>query len=233
MENDVYPVMYEFRFKEGESKLFRISIDPQTVNMIRSENTVPPEWAKLEHKQCDCCTLDMDKDPYCPIAVNLADFIEQFKDLPSYDYCTVRCTIPERTYVKKSSIQEGLFSLFGMIMAISDCPIMNFFKPMARFHLPFSTIQETVFRATSIYLLRQYFEYKKGNKPDLDLKKLDKHYEKVQSVNKGILQRTNSIKRMDADKNAIIILNALAQMLSVEIEDKLNSLEYLFTDNVR
>ncbi len=63
----------------------------------------------------------------------------------------------------------------------------------------------------------------------MDLKDLDKHYEKVQGVNKGILSRASSVARMDADKNAIIILNALAQMLALEIEDELNSLEYLFT----
>ena len=230
MGKDVYQVLYEFRFDEGENKLFKILIDSRMINIIRTQKSDPPDWTRLEHKQCTCCTIDRDMYPFCPIAVSLADFIEQFKELPSFNNCMVRCTIPERTYVKKSSVQEGLFSLFGMIMAISGCPVMKFLKPMARFHLPFSTIQETVFRSTSIYLLRQYFEYKKGNKPDFDLKQLDKHYEAVQCVNKGILHRTNSIKRKDADKNAIIILNALAQMLSVEIEDKLHSLEYLFID---
>jgi hypothetical protein len=109
-------------------------------------------------------------------------------------------------------------------MATSDCPIMNFFKPMARFHLPFSTVEETVFRTTSIYLLRQYFEYQNGNEPDLDLKKLNQRYDQVQIVNSGILNRINSV----AQKDAIIILDTLAQMLSMELSHGLHSFEYLF-----
>ena len=105
---------------------------------------------------------------------------------------------------------------------------MSFFKPMARFHLPFSTIEETVFRSTSVYLLRQYFEYKSGKTPDLHLTKLDEHYKKVQQVNKGMLDRINIAVEKDADLNAIVILNAIAQMFSMEIEDNLNSFEYLF-----
>ena len=65
--------------------------------------------------------------------------------------------------------------------------------------------------------------------PDLDLAELDLHYEKVQEVNHGILHRTENIAQKDADKNAIVILNALAQLLAVEISEDLNSLEYLFT----
>ena len=64
--------------------------------------------------------------------------------------------------------------------------------------------------------------------PDLQLKLLDQHYEKVQAVNRGILDRIGNVSQKDADKNAIVILNALAQMLSMEIDEGLNSFEYLF-----
>ncbi len=228
MNEKEYQILYEFSFEDGKSKLFKVSLDSETIIIIQDEIKNKPDWARLDFGQCKCCPLDKETHPFCPIALNIAELVEEFKNSPSFDDCLVRCITPERTYLKKSSIQEGLFSIFGIIMATSNCPVMNFFRPMARFHLPFSTIQETVFRSTSIYLLGQYFEYKRGKIPDLDLKNLDKHYEKVQGVNQGILARASSVARMDADKNAIIILNALAQMLSMEIEDELNSLEYLF-----
>ncbi len=229
MSNKAYRITYEFRFKDGAKNIFNVELDPKTVIIIRPDNASEPEWTKLENHKCHCCTLDEKEHAYCPVALNIAELVEKFKDAFSFDNCIVRCTTNERTYLKKTSIQEGLFSIFGIIMATSDCPIMSFFKPMARFHLPFSTIQETVFRSTSIYLLRQYFEHKNGRTPDLDLEKLDEHYEKVQQVNNGILGRTSNVANKDADNNAIIILNALAQMLSVEIDDNLNSLEYLFS----
>jgi hypothetical protein len=147
----------------------------------------------------------------------------------SYDDCVVRCTTPERTYVKKTSIMEGLSSIFGIIMATSNCPVMEVFKPMARFHLPFCTVQETVMRSTSMYLLRQYFEHKNDKPPDLDLQLLDEHYNRVKAVNEGFMARISNLVEKDADKNAINILNSYAQMLSMQIYYSLNSLEYLFT----
>ncbi len=228
MDDKPYSIIYEFQFDDGNTKNFEILLDPDTVTLILPELRSTPEWTKLDHHQCACCPLEKEAHPHCPVAVNIADLTEEFKNAISSDNCFVRCITPERTYERDASIQEGLFSIFGIIMATSNCPIMNFFKPMARFHLPFSTVEETVFRSTSIYLLRQYFEYQKGNYPDLELKKLDQHYEKVQEVNTGILNRTRDVGKKDADKNAIVILNALAQMLTVEISGGLNSLEYLF-----
>lgn len=228
MDEKPYTIDYEFRFDDGNVKTFKFQLDPNTVTLILPEMENKPDWTLLDYQQCACCPLEKDTHPYCPVALNIAELMDEFKDAISSDNCFVRCITPERTYERDASIQEGLFSIFGIIMATSSCPIMDFFKPMARFHLPFSTVEETVFRSTSIYLLRQYFEYQKGNYPDLELKKLDEHYEKVQEVNTGILKRTRNVAKKDADKNAIVILNALAQMLTVEISAGLNSVEYLF-----
>lgn len=228
MSEKPYTIIYEFVFEDGNTKVFKTQLDPITISVILPLPETMPEWTRLEYKQCTCCPLDRETHPYCPVAVNIAELMEEFKDAISSDYCTVKCITPERTYFRESAIQEGLFSILGIIMATSNCPIMDFFKPMARFHLPFSTVDETIFRSTSVYMLRQYFEYRKGRTPDLELKNLDNHYARVQEVNAGILKRTGDVAKKDADKNALIILNALAQMLSVEIEDGLNSLEYLF-----
>jgi hypothetical protein len=231
MTEEHYRITYEFQFDGGNTKRFELPLDATTVTLVLPESNDQPEWTQLEYRQCSCCPLDPRSTPYCPLAVNIAELVEEFKTAISSDSCTVTCYTPERTYMKQTSIQDGLFSIFGIVMATSGCPILDFFKPMARFHLPFSSVQESVFRSTSIYLLRQYFEHKRGKRPDLDLDRLDTHYSKVQEVNHGLLHRTENIGEKDADTNAIVILNALAQLLSVEIEENLNSLEYLFTSD--
>ncbi|MDY6903220.1 MAG: hypothetical protein SWH61_00915 [Thermodesulfobacteriota bacterium] len=227
-QNNSYHFIYEFHFKSGKKESFDVELDPDTISIVRPTPKEHPEWTKLDNEQCECCPLDAGHTPYCPIALNIGELVEAFKDSFSYDDCLVVCITPERSYQKETSVQEGLYSLLGIIMATSNCPVMSLFKPMARFHLPFSTIQESIIRSTSMYLLRQYFEYKKGNNPDLDMKQLDKHYANVQKVNKGILARIHSIAEKDADRNALIILNSLAQLFSVEIEDNLMSVAYLF-----
>ena len=228
MHSSTYVIFYEFRFKDNIKKQFRVSLDPKDISIIHPEPVSKSDWMRLENQQCECCPLSVRTYPYCPVAINIGELTEEFKDMVSYEKCLVRCTTKERTYLKNTSLMEGLASIFGVIIATSQCPIMSFFKPMARFHLPFSTTQETVFRVTSIYMLRQYFNRKKNLPPDLDLKILEEHYRKVRQVNKGLIARLNTIIANDADKNAINILFSISQILSREISYNLSSVEYLF-----
>ena len=117
-------------------------------------------------------------------------------------------------------------------MATSGCPAMNFLKPMARYHLPFATREETIVRSVSMYLLRQYFEHKKGRTPALELSQLDDKYSMIGNVNKGIVNRINSIlKGGDANQNAMVILDSIGKMLSFAIDESLEDYEYLFEED--
>ncbi len=223
-----YEIFYEFRFKDNVKKHFRISLDPKLISIIYPEPVLKKHWMRLENHQCECCPLTEKTHPHCPVAINIGEITEAFKDMVSYEKCLVCCATPERTYLKKTSLMEGLASVFGVVIATSDCPVMTFFRPMARFHLPFSTPQETVFRVTSIYMLRQYFNRKKNLLPDMDLKILDEHYKKVRMVNQALVKRLHTVVANDADKNAINILFSISQILSREITYNLNSVEYLF-----
>ena len=114
-------------------------------------------------------------------------------------------------------------------MATSGCPSMEILKPLARFHLPFATVEETLFRSVSAYMLRQYFVGLDGGTADFSLSHITNAYKEIQQVNAGILQRIKQAVQSDADANAIVILNNLTQILELEIEDKLESLRPLFT----
>ncbi|MCP4215706.1 MAG: hypothetical protein GY765_13715 [bacterium] len=227
-DNHPYDVLYEFKFKDGKRKCFKVTIDPKTMTNSATDPEVKPAWTRLEYQQCEHCPLDNSTVPYCPVALNIVELVEEFKDMLSSDNCIVNCTTPERTYMKETSLQEGLCSIFGLINATSKCPIMGVFRSMARFHLPFSTFQESIARSTSLYLLSQYFQKKKGKIPDLDLKKLEEQFWKVQEVDECILARIENVANKDADRNAYVILNSLVQVLSMEIDEQLNAIEYLF-----
>jgi hypothetical protein len=230
MKREPYRVEYEFRFEDGGTRSFDIHIDPQRMEAIRPPSDSVPEWTRLAFKRCPCCSLTEAESPGCPIARNIAEIVEEFKDTISHKDCTVVCRTPERTYMKECTVAEGLASVFGLLNATSGCPTMGLFKPMARFHLPFSTTEETVARSTSMYLLGQYFVRRRHGQPDLDLKKLDEHFSRVRQVDACLLARIRSVSRMDADDNALVALHAMADILSLQIEYKLGNLEYLFAD---
>ena len=220
---------YHFIFPDKSVKEYVIELDRNTLSLMRGNiQLADADWIQLNFEQCHCCPLTPDVHPFCPIAQNIMELVYQFKDLFSYHDCTVICKAAERSYSKKTSIMEGLSTIFGVIMATSECPVMEFLKPMARFHLPFATIEETTVRTASMYLLAQYFRYK--NQPGLkfDFKTLENHYTKVQQVNEGLLKRINRVSSEDADKNAIITLHSLSQFLSMEIDYSLSGLETIF-----
>jgi hypothetical protein len=205
-------------------------LDPKTLSLISDEHRhQAPDWTRLTYHQCSNCRLEIDTHPYCPIAVNIMELVETFKNVLSYHNCTVVCETEDRTYSKNTSIMEGLSAIFGVIMATSDCPIMDFLKPMARFHLPFSSVEETTVRTTSMYLLSQYFKFKDRKEIKIDFKTLENHYGQVKLVNEGIIKRISSISSQDADKNAIVTLHSLSLFLSMEIDYSLSCLEYVFT----
>lgn len=228
---DTLQIVYEFEFKSGRKKIFPVHLDPRTITYQPDASRSKPEWTKLTHCQCTICPLRPEQTPYCPIAVNLAGLVDEFQAEQSTEQVTVHVRTEERTYSRDASMQEGLFSILGIIMATSGCPEMNFLKPMARFHLPFSTHEETTIRSTSMYMLRQFFRNKSGKETDFELKKLQDQYSRVEAVNDGILRRIRSqVREGDADANAIVILNGFAQILNVELVTGLSSYEYLFAD---
>jgi len=225
----MYRIQYQFLFDKQNINKLTIVIDPKTFSMVPPDLENKPAWTRLEYRQCDCCPLTKEEQPYCRIAINIALIIETFKNRISYEKCVVRCITPERIYQKNTSLMEGLSSLLGLIMATSDCPAMSLFKPMARFHLPFSTIEETMVRATSMFLLRQYFIHKDNLVPNLKLEELRESYETVKVLNAALLKRIKGLASQDSDKNAIMIFHSISEILSMEIEANLSSIEHIFT----
>ncbi len=229
MKRSPFHINYQFQFLDGGLATYQIALSPDSLSLIHEDGDQDAaEWTKLDYEQCHCCPLTPEIHPRCPIAVNIMELVESFKNVFSYHDCTVVCETAERTYTKKTSVMEGLSAIFGVIMATSDCPVMEFLKPMARFHLPFATIEETTVRSASMYLLAQYFKHKDQPGMKFDFKTLENHYSQVQDVNEGLLRRITSISSEDADKNAIITLHSLSQFLSMEIDYSLSGLESIF-----
>lgn len=218
---------YCFDFPDNRKKRFLIKLNPETLE-YKSSNNTPPDWALLGVARCDCCELDLATHDYCPISANIAELVVAFKDTASHKSCLVSCISTARTCSKDTTVQEGLASIMGIIMATSGCPSMSILKPMAFFHLPFATVEESMYRSVSAYLLRQYFSHKNGENCDFFMHRIQEHYNEVQQVNEGILKRINLTSEMDADKNAIVTLNALAQILVMEVDEDLDSLKRLF-----
>jgi len=227
-QSSTIQIVYDFTFPDGGAKSYTIALDQASLSYLPSSQEAPPAWARLENHQCGHCPLSPAEHPHCPVATNLSAIVEFFKDKASVAEATVTVTTEERTYVKRLPLQRGIFGIFGLVMATSSCPYMDFLKPMARFHLPFSSVEETIVRSVSMYLLKQYFVAKRGGAPDLGLEQLETHYANIQKVNDGILKRIQGVVQNDADLNALIILQSFGDLLTMAISKDLSRIEPLF-----
>ncbi len=222
-------IHYKFVFEDGQDRSYQIAIDGESGSLVPQKQLELPDWTKLEVSKCSHCPYKVENLPHCPVAVNLHQALATFKDELSYRSCEVQVSTAARTYSKTISLQEGLFGLFGLIMSTSACAHMDFLKPMARYHLPFSTAEETVIRSTSLYLLKQLMIAKSGGVPDWDLKNFSAMYEKVQLVNQGIIGRVRKMKtKGDADQNAVVILDSFASLLSMELSQDFQNYKSIF-----
>ena len=62
----------------------------------------------------------------------------------------------------------------------------------------------------------------------LGLEQLETHYENIQKVNDGILERIRGVVLNDADVNALIIIQGFADLLTITIAKDLSKIEPLF-----
>ncbi len=223
-------ICYSFAFRSGKKIAYEIRLDGVTCAMIPVNHETIPGWCRLDYMQCTNCTKTKEDSIYCPLAVNAMDIIDRFKAVFSYETVAVTVTTRERRYRKDGiSVQEALGSLLGIIMVASGCADLDKLRPMVRFHLPFASLEETLYRHVSMYQLAQYLRYKQGLKPDWDMAGLVALYEKIHHINMDFVKRLQRATEKDANLNAVVILDSIAQMVPLGIENTLNNFAPLFT----
>lgn len=219
---------YRFTFPDSSERAFTLEMDRDTAELAPSTRTDLPAWTELAFNQCAGCPLTATAGMKCPAAVHLSTFISGFEDLVSYD--TVRVTVEseERSVTATLSAQQALASLLGLVMASSGCPKTAVFRPMARFHLPFSSESETAYRVAAMYLVAQHFAERDGAAADLKLEHLERVYRGVHAVNRGMAQRLRAATRQDAIVNAIVLLDVYSSLVPAAIHDILGEIRPAF-----
>ena len=220
---------YRFFMPQNQIQVFDIRLDEETLEMVSLQRDTYPEWTRLSHYQCPNCPFREEEHPHCPVARNLVEVIDFCKDAVSHEEVDVEILSEERTYKKRTSLQNALSSLIGIYMPTSGCAILDKLRPLVRTHLPFASMPETAYRTVSMYLLAQYFLMKRGKTPDWNLKCLAGIFDEIQKVNDSFRKRIASVHREDAGLNAVIRLSCYAWFTSASlIERDLEEIEKFF-----
>jgi hypothetical protein len=221
-------VRYRFAYDKGSEEVFDLTIDAHDLSLLADIPETLPAWTELGFHQCPHCPLKTPAHLRCPLAAHLADIVRSFEHLVSYDIIQLTVITQERTVTQETTAQGAISSLMGLISATSGCPHTVFLRPMARYHLPLASEDETIYRATSMYLLAQYFMKKAGHDPDIEFKGLKQLYKKIEIVNQNIAKRLKAASDTDSTVNAIIFLDLFAKAVPFGIEDSLEDIRHLF-----
>jgi hypothetical protein len=223
-------IQYRFTLADGTERRFALTLDKATLALVPPpEGTEPPAWTLLANQPCPNCPLASAEGARCPVAVNLDPVIQGFHDSISHEVADVTVETEARTYLKRAPLQSGISGIIGLIMVTSGCPVMDRLRPMVRTHIPFATLDETIYRALSMYLLSQYFVQRRGGAPNWELSGLMAVYGEVRKVNRAFVKRLHTLQIEDASLNAIVNLDVFASFTSMNIATaSLDEVEQLF-----
>ncbi|MDT8285504.1 MAG: hypothetical protein RQ748_00205 [Elusimicrobiales bacterium] len=212
---------YEIKFEDGAETAVDIKLDPASLRVMAPPAGEPPAWTLLDCCKCPVCPFDAASEKYCPVAVNLSGVAARFGDKSSVMPVEARVISDEREYFKRVSLQSALSSIIGIYMVTSGCPVMEVLTPMARHHLPFASLNETVYRSVSSYLTRQYLSMRRGEEPDWTLDRLRRAYADIETLNRAMADRIRRASSRDANCNAVIILDSFAKMVPWSLDNLL------------
>lgn len=221
-------IKYIFRWPDAREDSYDLALDGATLDIVGPRPAQIPPWARLDFNKCPSCPLDEAESPWCPLALALVDLNAGLAHLASYEKVHVTVVTAERTTMKDTTAQQAAGSLMGLIGPCSGCPHTRFFRPMARFHQPFATELETLYRASSMYLLAQHFMRIEGKAVDPELAGLNDIYRNLHEVNTHCAMRLRHGASNDSTVNAVVLLDMFTKSMSYAIEDSMEELGHLF-----
>jgi len=214
---------------DSRSMEFEVVLSSDNLEYQPNRETEKPPWTELDFHRCEGCKLADLGITHCPVAVNIQDIVQAFRSDLSYQTLDLRIETAERTYSKQGvTMQSGLSSILGIIMTTSGCPSLDYLRPMVATHLPFASIDESIYRAMSMYLLAQFTRQRKGLEADWTLKGLSKIYADIDSINISMVKRLQAATEQDASLNAVVILDSFAKLVPMSIDGSFGEMDGLF-----
>lgn len=219
---------YTFTLENGQQRAFEVELDSHNLEIIRRANApAPPDWTRLDFSPCEHCALPPGTT-HCPTAVALSEVVDVFRDVVSCKKAEVIVETRERNFYKKGTVQEALFPLLGIYMTASGCPSMEMLKPILRFHLPFASVDETIYRVLTMYVMAQYLRMQDGLEPDWELAGIGKLYDHINKVNVAFCQRLTKAASEDALVNSVVILDMVGSMVKTPTPQSVEKIRRLF-----
>lgn len=224
--SDPLRIRYRFDLPDGSQATLEFRFDSDHFHLSNEAPAEPPFWSELKYNQCANCPLNPALHPHCPAALQMASTLEPLKMLVSFDTVGVTVVQAERTIYAETSAQQAMSSVLGLIMATAGCPWTDHLRPMARFHLPFASDVETVYRSIGMYLLAREMA---GPRKKDGFAALEELYRNLHIVNRDMSRRLGAATRSDPARNALALLDSYTTLLPAALERSFEEWRPLFS----
>lgn len=222
-------ISYRIKLDQDTTEVFDFQLDEETFDLISGEVADPPNWARLDYRQCSHCPLSVEEHEWCPLALQLHNIVDRFHDTRSIDEVKVQVITEDRHVAQRTALQRVIASMLDLIYPICGCPKTAFMKPLARFHLPLCSEEETVFRVTGMYLLAQYFLSRSPSRNGrIEFDGLTDIYNDLHTLNSAVASRLQSATQSDSSKNAITLMDMYSTLVPLLLEDELAEMRTFF-----
>lgn len=222
-------IIYRIKLNESAPEVFDFRLAETTFDLVSEQVADPPAWTRLEYRQCSHCPLSREEHKWCPLALQLHNIVERFHDTRSIDEVEVEIITEERQVKQRTALQRVIASMLDLVYPICGCPKTAFMKPLARFHLPLCSEEETIFRVTGMYLLAQYFLSRTASRNGrIEFDGLTDIYNDLHILNTAVASRLQSATQSDSSKNAITLLDMYSTLVPLLLEDELVEMRGFF-----
>lgn len=218
-------IEYRFEFSPEHTTSFRVDLNRLMTSQRQSS---APDWTRLQHHKCQNCPLNDKIHTHCPAAVDVHEILSPLQPVAAHNRIDVTVVAPQRTYAKRVTLEEGVRSLLGLVMATSACPVFGSLRPAAKQHLPFASAEENTLRVVSFYLMQQYFQQQEGKLPDWALTGLIQQFRALQMVNHSFWQRIVGHFANDANARALLSFFTLSGNMSASLDRQLEQVFNLY-----
>lgn len=221
-------VQYHFVFKDGSAWTYQIALDSEDPDENRAGPW--PEWTRLDYHRCSHCPLANTDVTFCPYAMSLLEPARVTSHRSSHEVLQLSITAKGREIRAETSLQRAMGSLMGLVGPFSGCPVTSILRPMARYHLPLSTADETLARAFGTFLVGQYLRSQHGKSTDWGMIGLRKIYADLRTLNRGMSKRLRAAQHDDAGVNSFVLLDVLASDVGAALEQYEGDLDEAFRE---
>ena len=102
---EIVKISYDISGADGQAHHYLIELDNRSARLLNKPPATPPCWTRLDVCQCSNCPLDVETHPYCPLALQVSQVVDDWSG--AFSFQDVEYTVTTTGSVKDVVVVEA------------------------------------------------------------------------------------------------------------------------------